>query len=255
MIWAAPLAAVAIQPWMAALLVVAAFGVAVVTFYAMLSLGRHSPLSGRAPVAEPAGEAAAVSPEGTPGLQTGIPHIKLLWWAYLASDCMLFGSLIAGYLIYKGRSIVGPYPMDVFDFQTTTISTFVLLMSSVTMVLQLAAIQKGDLARFRLFNILTILAGLTFLGFQVYEFKHFYHEGLTLQTNLFGSSFYLLTGMHGTHVAVGVLWMLSLLIYSYWGGVTKERALDVEVAGLYWHFVDVVWIVIFSVVYLMEYTA
>ncbi|MCH7493280.1 cytochrome c oxidase subunit 3 [bacterium] len=188
-------------------------------------------------------------------MATGIPHIKLLWWSYLASDCMLFGGLIAGYLIYKGRSHAPPYPMDVFDFQTTTISTFILLASSLTMVLQLAAIQKGNLARFRLFNILTILAGLIFLGFQVFEFRAFYDEGLTLQTNLFGASFYLLTGVHGMHVAVGVLWMVALLIYSYWGGVTKKRAIDVEVAGLYWHFVDVVWIVIFSVVYLMEYTA
>ena len=118
------------------------------------------------------------------------------------------------------------------------------------MVLQLAAIQKGNLARFRLFNILTILAGLIFLGFQVFEFRAFYDEGLTLQT-----SFYLLTGVHGMQGAVGVLWMVALLIYSYWGGVTKKRAIDVEVAGLYWLFVDVVWIVIFSVVYLMEYTA
>tara|TARA_B100000530_G_scaffold248851_1_gene163429 strand:- start:1901 stop:2653 length:753 start_codon:yes stop_codon:yes gene_type:complete len=183
---------------------------------------------------------------------TGEPNIKLFWWVFLASDCMFFGSLITAYLIYKGQSLVGPYPLDVFDMELTTISTFILLLSSFFMVLTLSSIQKGDLGKFRFWCFSTFLCGLTFLGFQVYEFEHFIHEGLRLKTNLFGSTFYLLTGTHGVHVAIGVLWLLGMFIYSFWGGITKERAIEVEIAGLYWHFVDVVWIVIFSVIYLME---
>jgi heme/copper-type cytochrome/quinol oxidase subunit 3 len=99
------------------------------------------------------------------------------------------------------------------------------------------------------------LFGSTFLSFQVYEFAHFAHAGLSLQGSLFGSSFFTLTGMHGIHVTMGVIWLLSLQLYSFRGGVTAARALDVEIAGLYWHFVDIVWIAIFTIVYLMEFIA
>jgi heme/copper-type cytochrome/quinol oxidase subunit 3 len=166
---------------------------------------------------------------------------------------MFFGALMSTYLIYHGRSAQGPFPLDVFSLELTTLSTFVLLISSLTMVLTLAAIQRGHLTMFRFWIAMTILFGMVFLGFQVYEFTHFAHEGLTFGGSLFGSSFYTLTGMHGMHVSIGVLWLLSLLAYSFRGGVTPERALDVEIAGLYWHFVDIVWIAIFTVVYLLEF--
>jgi heme/copper-type cytochrome/quinol oxidase subunit 3 len=166
---------------------------------------------------------------------------------------MFFGTLMSTYLIYHGKSLQGPYPLEVFDLELTSLSTFVLLMSSLTMVLTLGAIQRGFLRQFRFWVLLTALFGLVFLGFQVYEFATFAHEGLTLQGSLFGSAFYTLTGMHGVHVTIGVLWLLSLLVYSFRGGVTQARALDVEIAGLYWHFVDVVWIAIFTIVYLLEY--
>lgn len=186
---------------------------------------------------------------------TGLPHRKLLMWAFLGSDCMFFGTLLATYLIYHGRSLQGPYPLDVFSLELTTLSTFVLLMSSLTMVLALGAIQRDQRRGFRFWNLMTILFGTTFLGFQVYEFAHFAHAGLSLQSSLFGSSFYTLTGMHGVHVTIGVIWLLSLQLYALRGGVTAERALAVEIAGLYWHFVDIVWIAIFTVVYLMEFIA
>lgn len=184
---------------------------------------------------------------------TGMSNKKLFMWAFLASDCMFFGSLISTYLLYRGRSIVGPYPLDVFDADVTTISTFVLLMSSFLMVLALHAAQEKKLGQFRLFTALTAAFGLVFLGFQYYEFNHFIDLGLTLSTNLFGSSFYVLTGTHGTHVAIGVLWLLSLLAWSFGKGGRVPDALNVEISGLYWHFVDVVWIVLFTVVYLAEY--
>ena len=181
---------------------------------------------------------------------TGLPHRKILMWLFLASDCMFFGALISTYLIYRGRSVAGPTPEEIFDIPLTSTSSFVLLMSSYLMVLALAAIERGDLGKFRLYCLGTAFFGSIFLGFQVYEFSHFYHAGLTLQGSLFGSSFFVLTGCH---VAIGVLWLLALFFYSFTGGVTQKRALDTEIAGLYWHFVDIVWIVIFVAVYLLEY--
>lgn len=184
---------------------------------------------------------------------TGMPNRKLAMWLFLASDCMFFGALIGTYLVYQGKSLIGPYPVDVFDIPLTSFSTFILLMSSYLMVLQLDAVTKGDIKKFRLWNAGTVFFGLIFLGCQYYEFNHFVNLGLKLDTNLFGSTFYVLTGTHGTHVAIGVLWLLTLFVFSFFGGVTKERAVDVEIAGLYWHFVDIVWIVIFTVIYLVEY--
>lgn len=186
----------------------------------------------------------------------GLPHRKVLMWAFLGSDCMFFGTLIATYLAYKGKSLVGPYPRDILNIPVTSASTFVLLMSSLLMVLTLAAAQRGDLKRFRLWCGGTALLGLIFLGFQVYEFHEFVHAGLTLSRSLFGSTFFVLTGTHGTHVLFGVIWLASLFFYSFRpGGVTAARAGDVEIAGLYWHFVDIVWIVIFTVVYLVEFVS
>jgi heme/copper-type cytochrome/quinol oxidase subunit 3 len=174
-------------------------------------------------------------------------------WAFLGSDCMFFGALLATYLVYHGKSRQGPYPLDVFDLELTSLSTFVLLMSSLTMVLTLAAVQRDRLAHFRFWGLLTVLLGGTFLGFQAYEFTTFAHAGLRLGGNLFGSTFYTLTGLHGLHVSVGVLWLLSLLGASFRHSATRDLSLDVEIAGLYWHFVDLVWIAIFTMVYLLEY--
>ena len=182
---------------------------------------------------------------------TGLPNRKLAMWLFLASDCLLFGALISTYVLYRGSSLVGPYPNDVFDIPYTSVSSFVLLASSLTMVLALAAIQRGDQARMRLWLLTTALLGMTFVGGQVYEFTSFVREGLTLRTNLFGTTFYVLTGFHGAHVAIGVLMLLSLFGVSFTGGLGDEASETVELVGLYWHFVDVVWIVIFTVIYLI----
>jgi len=182
---------------------------------------------------------------------TGLPNRKLAFWLFLASECMFFGALIATYLVYQGKSLVGPYPDEILDIPLTTISTFVLLMSSLAMVLAVNASQRGDMRGTRLALLATIAMGLTFLGFQVYEFTHFYHEGLTLSRNLFGSSFFVLTGFHGLHVSVGVFWLICLFAHTFRPVIPERRAIDIEVAGLYWHFVDIVWIVIFTVIYLI----
>ena len=182
---------------------------------------------------------------------TGLNHRKMLMWAFLGSDCMFFASLIATYLAYKGKSITGPYPEDVFSIPVTSVSTFVLLMSSMSMVLAYSALTRGSLKGFRIWVLSTAILGMTFLAFQTFEFRDFVQHGLTPRTNLFGTTFFTLTGFHGAHVTLGVIWLLSLFFYSFRaGGVTPERNLDVDLAALYWHFVDVVWIVIFTVIYL-----
>ena len=183
---------------------------------------------------------------------TGLDNRKLLMWLFLASECLLFGSLIGAYLLYRGQSVVGPYPEDLFDIPFTSVSAFVLLMSSVTMVLALAAIQRGDQKGLRIWLLGTALLGLLFLSGQAFEFTEFNREGLSLSSNLFGTTFYVLTGFHGAHVTVGVLILLSLLVMALRGRLTQGQSLNVELAGLYWHFVDAVWIVIFTLVYLIQ---
>src|SRR5438067_6819286 len=172
-------------------------------------------------------------------------------WAFLGSECMFFGALIATYLLFHTHLNNGPGPRDVYNIPYTSVSSFVLLMSSLTMVLALAAIQRRDERRLRVWLLATALLGATFIAGQIYEFTSFVHKGLTIKTNLFGSSFFVMTGFHGVHVTVGIVMLLSLVNLSSRGKLTQEKAEVVEIAGLYWHFVDIVWIVIFTVVYLI----
>ena len=164
---------------------------------------------------------------------------------------MLFGALITAYVLYRGRSEVGPYPDDVFDIPYTSVSSFVLLASSLTMVLALSAAQQRDeqpdapvaahdrAAR----DDVRRRPGLRVHGLP--------RGGAQLSTNLFGTTFYVLTGFHGVHVTVGVLMLLSLVGMSSASGLPPDASFPVEMVGLYWHFVDIVWIVIFTVVYLI----
>lgn len=195
---------------------------------------------------------AAAAPAPHHETATGLDTFKLGFWTFIGSETLFFGSLIATYMVYKGQSVRGPYPSDVFDIPLTSISTFVLLMSSLMMVLALAAVQRGDRKGTLTWLLATAGFGAIFLGFQSYEFTHFYHEGLTLGTNLFGSSFFVLTGFHGAHVTIGVIWLMALWVQALRGKLGQADAVKVEVAGLYWHFVDIVWIVIFTLVYLLE---
>jgi cytochrome c oxidase subunit III len=221
---------------------------------------------------------------------TGLDHKKIAIWAFIGSECMLFASLISTYLIYKGRSVTGPWPHEywcsstgvrslepiancaggqvfppILDIPVTSVSTFVLLMSSLAMVLALAAVEnKGKplpagagawqraLASSKLWLWATCILGATFLGFQAYEFTSFVHEGLTIKKNLFGSTFFTLTGFHGAHVTGGVIWLGTLLAMDYKRGLGPKDALFVDIAALYWHFVDVVWIAIFTLIYLIR---
>ena len=227
---------------------------------------------------------------GHPPTTTGLDHRKIAIWAFIGSECMLFTSLISTYLIYKGRSVIGPKPHEywcsstneqslkmiancpggevfkpILNIPVTSISTFVLLMSSLAMVLALAAVENKDkpgwagtgwwartLESSKIWLMATAILGTIFLGFQAFEFTSFVHEGLTIQRNLFGSTFFTLTGFHGGHVSAGVLWLLTLFAIDVKRGLGPKDALIVDISALYWHFVDVIWIVIFTVVYLIQ---
>jgi cytochrome c oxidase subunit 3/cytochrome o ubiquinol oxidase subunit 3 len=180
----------------------------------------------------------------------GISNEKLGMWALIGSECLFFGALITTYLIYVGTTADGP-GAEVYDIPFTSVSTFVLLMSSLSMVLALAAIQEGDMRRFRVWILTTALLGSTFLAGQMYEYTVFFNEGATLPTSPFWSSFFLLTGFHGAHVTVGVLMLVAAWAMSMSGRLTAARAETVENLGLYWHFVDIVWILLFTLVYLI----
>jgi heme/copper-type cytochrome/quinol oxidase subunit 3 len=178
---------------------------------------------------------------------------KLGMWLFLAGDAMSFGCLIVGYGILRHASKSWPVPAAVLGINLTAFMTFVLIVSSVTMVLSLSGIQHGDRARFKKFMGLTILGGLFFLGCQAYEWTHLIHDtlpkhNLAFSKDLFATTFFVLTGFHGMHVTGGVIYNICVL-----AAVTRGRyqAKHVEIAGLYWHFVDLVWILIFTFVYLL----
>ncbi len=183
---------------------------------------------------------------------TGLNHRKLLMWVFLGSDCMFFGALIATYMVYRGQSLNGPYPIDIINVPVTTISTFVLLCSSFSMVQALSATNRNDQKGIRIWLLATAFLGAIFIGFQIVEFNQFKNEGLTLGANLFGASFFTLTGFHGAHVTLGIIWLLGMYVLALKGRVGPATALDVEILGLYWHFVDIVWIVIFTLLYLID---
>lgn len=182
---------------------------------------------------------------------TGVSNWKLGFWTFIASECLFFGTLISTYMVYKGSAVTGPYPADLFDVMHTTISTTVLLFSSLAMVLALNQVQKANRKGAILWLIAVILMGATFLGLEAQSYLKYMGYGLTLQSSTFGSSYFVLTGTHKAHVFFGMIWMAILAWRIGKGRVPPEKAEQVEVAGLYWHFVDIIWIVIFTLVYLI----
>ena len=157
---------------------------------------------------------------------TGLPNRKLAIWTFIGSECLFFASLISVYLVYKGKSLVGPYPSEMFEIPLVTAGTALLLFSSLFVVLALNGCEQGNRKKFLGWLAMTILCGLFFIGMQVYEFTHFFHEGLTMQKNLFGASFFTLTGFHGTHVTIGVIWLISIFIEGVRGHVPPAKALN-----------------------------
>jgi heme/copper-type cytochrome/quinol oxidase subunit 3 len=181
----------------------------------------------------------------------GVDNAKMGMWTFIGSEVLFFGAFISTYLIYFNRTGEGPTPSEIFDIPFTSVSTFILLMSSLGMVLALAAIQRADMRQFRIWTLATAVMGAVFLSGQVYEFTVFYAEGMTLTASPFSSSFFVLTGFHGVHVFLGVMMLAGMWASSFSGRLTTRNTHAVENIGLYWHFVDIVWIIIFTVIYLI----
>jgi cytochrome c oxidase subunit 3/cytochrome o ubiquinol oxidase subunit 3 len=199
--------------------------------------------------ASPAGSHAV---EATTAM--GVDSRKMGVWAFIGSEVLFFTALITTYLVYKPVNAARPDYQDPKEFlgiAFTGLLAAILLASSVTMVLALAAIRRGDRRLFRVWLPATAGLGLCFLGGQTYEFSKLVHEGVTLSSSLFGTTFFVLTGFHGTHVGIGVIWLLSVFIKVWRYPHSPENVMDVELAGLYWHFVDLVWVAIFTLIYLI----
>lgn len=239
-------------------------------------------------------------PGGHPPTSLGLNSRKLGLWAFISSEVMFFTALIATYLVMKPRNLEmgGPVPYDFLGIGLTAILAFILLMSSLTMVLALAATERNDQRGIRRWLLATVVLGLLFLGGQTYEFNKLFneyfvtvtmthpdgkveHRGIaehdleheleaihqevpagtkvdqsapkpvTWSTSLFGSSFFTMTGFHGTHVGIGVIWLSIVFVMAMRGKISPRNSLTVEMAGLYWHFVDLVWVAIFTLIYLI----
>lgn len=187
---------------------------------------------------------------------TGISNKKLVMWAFLSSDCMFFGTLISTHLIYR-RLNPDPESIPVAEFFNMPLAFFMtlaLLLSSFFMAMAVSAMHTGKVNRATANLAGVIILGAVFLGCMAYEYVHLVHHfELTPSSSIFGSTFYVLTGTHGVHVIVGLIWLLGWMFYSISGRMTTANEADIEVVGLYWHFVELVWVVLFSVVYLLEF--
>ncbi len=176
---------------------------------------------------------------------------KLGMWSFLAADAMTFGVLLAGYGALRAGDPTWPVPSSILGIQLTAFMTFLLIVSSVTMVESLAAIRGGNKARCQRFLALTILGGLIFLGLQAYEWTHLIEHGQSIRKDNFGATFFVLTGFHGMHVFSGVVYLSVILIRATLGKYSAHQNEEVEIVGLYWHFVDLVWILVFTFIYLV----
>lgn len=183
---------------------------------------------------------------------TGIPDGKLGMWVFLASEVMLFGGFISSYVILRTGSDFFIIPSrEMLGIPLATLNTFILIASSVTMVLALDSIQKGNLKGLTRFLILTIILGFIFLGVKSYEYQHKWQEGITLSNNLYGSFYYTLTGLHMLHVIGGIIFNIYILVCGIKGRYSSDHYERVEYAGIYWHFVDLVWVILFPILYLI----
>lgn len=182
----------------------------------------------------------------------GVDHRKLAMWVFLGSEFLFFGAFISTFLLYFRETNGGP-GVELFDIAFTSISSFILLMSSLTMVLAHNAHANRDMRRLRIWLLATAFLGMVFIGGQAFEFTTFYNEGLQLTNSPMSSAFFVLTGLHGAHVTIGIVMLLSTYVLTKTGKIKPDQDVKTEMVGLYWHFVDIVWVLIFTVVYLIPY--
>jgi heme/copper-type cytochrome/quinol oxidase subunit 3 len=176
---------------------------------------------------------------------------KLGMWNFLAADAMTFGGLLAAYGALRYGDPHWPVPSSILGIPLTAAMTFLLICSSVTMVESLAGIRQGNQAKCVRFLLMTILGGAMFLGLQAYEWTHLLHAGQSVSRDNFGATFFTLTGFHGMHVFSGVVYLSVIAIRAAMGKYSADNNNEVEIVGLYWHFVDLVWILVFTFVYLV----
>ena len=186
----------------------------------------------------------------------GLDNRKFGFWVFIASEVLFFTVLIANFLVLSKQDPAGSFHAatgrEMLNIPLTALNTFILLTSSFTVVLALESIQKGRQFLFRFFLLVTLAFGSFFIGVQAYEYYQLITEGLGMNT-LFGASFFTLTGFHGAHVIGGLIWLILIMFKAFgvMGGFSARDNLGIEIFGLYWHFVDIVWLLLFSLVYLI----
>jgi cytochrome o ubiquinol oxidase subunit 3 len=173
------------------------------------------------------------------------------FWIFLITDCILFGSLFATYIVLNGNTTGGPTPSEMFEMPGVIAETFILLTSSFTSGLAVLSMNRGDRKGLIAWLIVTALLGASFISLEVTEFMKLVHEGAAISTSGYWSAFFTLVGTHGLHVSVGLVWMVSIMIQLGRHGINSVTRRKVSIISLYWHFLDVVWIFVFTIVYMM----
>ena len=180
-----------------------------------------------------------------------IPVGKFGMWVFLISEIMFFTGLIGSYIVLRLGSPSWPRPGEILNTPLLGVNTVVLLSSSLTMVLALSAAQQDRRRALKRYLLLTALLGLTFLGIKGYDYVHMWHHGFTISSSLFGSCYYLLTGFHALHVLSGVILLLYLFVSASRGIFSAAHYGRIEYSGLYWHFIDIVWVILFAILCLI----
>jgi len=173
------------------------------------------------------------------------------FWMYLMSDCLIFAMLFAAYAVLGSSYADGPGPKQLFDLPLVALNTSMLLLSSITYGFAILAMNDGKRGMMQAWLAVTGLFGLAFLGIELSEFRHLIHEGATPQTSAFLSSFFTLVGTHGLHVTFGVIWLVVLMVQVQVKGLIPANRRRLKCLSLFWHFLDVIWIGVFTFVYLM----
>lgn len=179
-------------------------------------------------------------------------HRKLGIWVFLASEVIFFAAIITTFLVYRDKNVGGPDQHQILSLLIPTINTVILLVSSVTMVMALESIKVGKSKQTWIWLVVTAMLGATFLVLKGTEYSELFAAGLTPSANIFGSVYFMLTGFHAAHILIGIIWILSVVAMTVRGRFSATNFLPVEIVGLYWHFVDLVWVAIFMIVYLLE---
>jgi cytochrome o ubiquinol oxidase subunit 3 len=173
------------------------------------------------------------------------------FWIFLITDCIIFGSLFATYMVLNGNTAGGPTASELFEMPGVIAETFILLTSSFTSGLAVLSMNQGNRKGLIGWLAVTALLGVSFISLELTEFVKLVHEGAAISTSAYWSAFYTLVGTHGLHVSIGLVWMISIMIQLRQHGITSVTRRKVNVISLYWHFLDVVWIFVFTIVYMM----